>query len=149
MGNVPGRSHSTHRTESIPSLLHFPYAVVLAEHILINMRRVHQARHNRINSDSIARILKRKSHRELIHGRFGQICGTRECQPPPYLREMFRLEDVTDFPPRAADLVGLGKAAFSEGSRLSFELTVPNFAHLFDPILWVAGWRRQLKHVGC
>ena len=62
---------------------------------------------------------------------------------------MFRLEEVTDFPPRAADLVGLGKAAFSVGSRLSFELTVPNFADLFDPILWVAGWRRQLKHVDC
>ena len=33
--------------------------------------------------------------------------------PPPYLPEMFRLEDVMDFPVRAADLVGLAKAAFN------------------------------------
>jgi len=36
--------------------------------------------------------------------------------PLPYLPEMFRLEDVVDFPALAADLVGLAKAAFSVGS---------------------------------
>ncbi|HEX6564124.1 MAG TPA: hypothetical protein VF020_07565 [Chthoniobacterales bacterium] len=36
--------------------------------------------------------------------------------PPPYLPEMFRLEDVMDFLARAADLVALAKAVFSVGS---------------------------------
>ena len=36
--------------------------------------------------------------------------------PPPHLPEMFRLEDVMDFPAQEAHLVGLAKAAFSVAS---------------------------------
>jgi hypothetical protein len=35
---------------------------------------------------------------------------------PPHPPEMFRLEDVMDFPAREAHRVGLAKAAFSVGS---------------------------------
>jgi hypothetical protein len=36
--------------------------------------------------------------------------------PPPNLAEMFRLEEVMDFPVQEAHVVGLAKAAFSVAS---------------------------------